>query len=88
MKKFISIVAVAAVALSASFASAQGRSSLRINEVMVANENSIVDDYGQHSAWIELFNPNFAPLEISSIFITNDSTNKTMYPVPLGDVNT
>lgn len=88
MKKLISTVAIAALSLSAMVASAQGRGSLRINEVMVTNENSIVDDYGRHSAWIELFNPNFAPLEISSIYLTNDSANKTMYPVPLGDVNT
>ncbi len=88
MKKLMTIVAVAALTLSASVASAQSRGSLRINEVMVTNENSIVDDYGRHTAWIELFNPNFAPLEISSIYLTNDSANKTMYPVPLGDVNT
>lgn len=67
---------------------AQSRKSLRINEVMVTNENSIVDDYGKKHAWIELFNSNFAPLEISSIYITNDSTKPTLYPVPLGDVNT
>lgn len=88
MKKLISTVAIAALTLGSMVASAQSRSSLRINEVMVTNENSIVDDYGRHSAWIELFNPNFAPLEISSIYLTNDSANKTMYPVPLGDVNT
>ncbi len=66
-------------------ASAQNRRALRINEVMVANENSIVDDYGAHVGWIELFNANFGPLEISSIFLTNDSTDKTKYPVPMGD---
>jgi len=55
---------------------------------MVQNDNSVVDDYGKHTAWVELFNSTFAPLDISSVFITNDSTNKKMYPVPLGDVNT
>ena len=69
-------------------ASAQSRGALRINEVMVSNDSSIVDDYGRRSAWIELFNANFAPLEISSIFITNDSTQPRKYPVPIGDVNT
>ena len=60
-------------------ASAQSRGALRINEVMVSNDSSIVDDYGRRSAWIELFNANFAPLEISSIFITNDSTQPRKY---------
>lgn len=64
---------------------AQDRKALRINEVMVVNENSIVDRYNQHNAWIELFNGNFGPLEISSVYLTNDSTNPMKYPVPIGD---
>lgn len=76
-------------------ASAQSRGGLRINEVMVSNTNSIVDDYGEHGAWIELFNSTFAPLEISSVYLTTErpvegkALDKTkMYAVPLGDVNT
>jgi len=89
MKKITSIAAVALLAISgAAGASAQSRSSLRINEVMVVNDSSIVDDYGRRSAWIELFNANFAPLEISSVFITNEKEQPRKYPVPIGDVNT
>lgn len=77
-----------AVVLSAAGTFAQSRKALRINEVMVQNESSIVDDYGERHAWIELFNSNFAPLEISSIYITDDPSNPKKYPVPLGDVNT
>lgn len=76
------------VLTAASAAFAQGRKALRINEVMVQNESSIVDDYGERHGWVELFNSNFAPLEISSVYITNDSLDKKKYPVPLGDVNT
>ncbi len=69
--------------------SAQGRRGLRINEVMIVNDStSVVDDFGKYSAWVELFNSTFGPLEISSVFLTNDSNNHTLYPVPLGDVNT
>lgn len=68
--------------------SAQGRRGLRINEVMVENDSSVVDDFGRHHAWIELFNSTFGPLEISSVYLTDDKTNNTKYPVPLGDVNT
>lgn len=67
---------------------AQSRGALRINEVMVVNDDNVVDDYGRHTAWIELFNSGFGPLEISKVYITNDKANPTMYPVPLGDVNT
>lgn len=77
-----------AVCICAGVVSAQGRRGLRINEVMVKNESSVIDDYGRHAAWIELFNSTFGPLEISSVYLTNDRNNPTMYPVPLGDVNT
>ena len=60
--------------LAAPGADAASREAIRINEVMVVNDNSMVDEYGQRKAWIELFNANFAPIEISSIYITNDST--------------
>ncbi len=89
MKKIESVVATVLMILAVSVpAYSHDRKKLRINEVMVANENSIVDDYGQRHGWIELFNSNFAPLEISSIFLSNDSTNPKKYPVPIGDVNT
>ncbi|MDE5751494.1 MAG: OadG family protein [Duncaniella sp.] len=69
--------------------SAQGRRGLKINEVMIANDSSsVVDDFGRYSAWVELFNSTFGPLEISSVYLTNDPANPTLYPVPLGDVNT
>lgn len=55
---------------------------------MVQNDSNYVDDYGRHGAWIELFNSTYAPMEISSVFITNDSLQPKKYPVPLGDVNT
>lgn len=93
-----------ALACVCGFASAQNRKALRINEVMVVNDStSIVDDYGQYSPWIELFNANFAPLQISSIYLSNDAdaiqaaigdskkkapANCKLYAVPLGDERT
>lgn len=87
MKQRLMLLAIV-VCVCAGIVSAQGRRGLRINEVMVKNESSVIDDYGRHAAWIELFNSTFGPLEISSVYLTNDRNNPTMYPVPLGDVNT
>ena len=88
MKKRILTLLVVAVAGVIAI-SAQGRRGLKINEVMIANDStSVVDDFGQYSAWVELFNSTFGPLEISSVYLTNDPANPTLYPVPLGDVNT
>lgn len=88
MKKRLLTLAVVMVA-AIGLLSAQGRRGLRINEVMIANDSSsIVDDFGRYNAWIELFNSTFGPLEISSVYLTNDSTVPALYPIPLGDVNT
>lgn len=88
MKKRILTLLVVALAGVIAI-SAQGRRGLRINEVMIVNDStSVVDDFGQYSAWVELFNSTFSPLEISSVFLTNDPDRPTLYPVPLGDVNT
>lgn len=87
MKKKLTLLFVA-MTVCTVIASAQGRNGLRINEVMVSNESSVVDDYGYRNGWVELFNSTFAPLEISSVYITDDPSNPRKYPVPLGDVNT
>lgn len=87
MKRKLFLTAIFVVA-SVAVLSAQGRKSLHLNEVMVQNETSIIDDYGERHGWIELFNSNFAPVEISSVYLTNDKNNPKKYPVPLGDVNT
>lgn len=89
MKKAIVLsLFVVMIALSGAQSYAQGRKGLRINEVMVQNDNNYVDDYGNHEAWIELYNSTYAPMEISSVYLTNDKNNPKLYPVPLGDVNT
>lgn len=87
MKKKLSILLIAVVACAMA-AGAQGRRGLRINEVMVQNDSNYVDDYGLHQAWIELYNSTYAPMEISSVYLSNDPAQPKKYPVPLGDVNT
>lgn len=88
-----------AVAVGAAAVSAQSRRNLRINEVMVQNDSNFVDDYGHHTAWIELFNTTHAPLNIASVFLTNNRATldenlsakerkAMMYAVPLGDILT
>ena len=55
MKQRLMLLAIA-VSVCVGAVSAQGRRGLRINEVMVKNESSVIDDFGRRSAWIELFN--------------------------------
>lgn len=77
----------------------QGAKSLVINEVLTSNTDGYQDDYGQHNAWIEIFNNSFASVDIRSCYLTNDKRVlnpnlsveervSMMYPIPKGDVNT
>lgn len=61
---------------------------LVINEVLVVNENNFVDDYGQRSAWIEIFNNTGSTQNVGGYFLTNDKSNTKKYPIPRGDVLT
>lgn len=90
MKK-IKLIALAAFALTTLSMSGQARKGvLHINEVMTVNDSNYVDDFGGRPAWIELYNSKFAPLEISSVYITTDTTTNPdqWYSIPLHDVNT
>ena len=61
---------------------------LVINEVLVINEENFVDDYGQRSAWIEIYNYTAKTQDIGGYFLTNDKSNPKKYPIPKGDVLT
>lgn len=65
------IITILIVTLFATIAAAQGRMDLRINEVMVENENNVTDEYGKHPAWIEIFNASHGTNAIEKMFITN-----------------
>lgn len=67
---------------------AQRATSMKINEVLIVNDQNYQDDYGLQSAWIELFNTSFATVNIEGCYLTNDKNNPTKYPIPKGDVLT
>lgn len=64
------------------------RPYLTINEVMLLNENSYTDDFGERNAWIEIYNNTTRTHDLSTIFITNDKNDTKKYAVPRGDINT
>ena len=80
---FIALLAMVFMGLRA-----QSATSLRINEVLVVNDQNYQDDYGLHNAWIEIFNTSFASVNLEGCFLTNDKNNPTKYPIPKGDVLT
>jgi sodium pump decarboxylase gamma subunit len=76
----------------------QGRLDMRFNEVMVQNDSSYVDQYGKHTAWIELFNSSYGKNEIAKMYLTNtkvpegkkvtDLDPSQYYQIPRGDDRT
>ncbi|MGM9836729.1 MAG: OadG family protein [Muribaculaceae bacterium] len=74
---------------------AQSHKGLRINEVMVQNDSNLVDEYGNRTAWIELYNSTRRTMNISSIYLTTQKVEdgelpdrNQMYLVPRGDERT
>ena len=59
-----------------------------INEVMVVNEESYMDDFGQRSGWIEIYNNTAKTQDLGGRYLTNDRNNPKKYPIPRGDVLT
>ncbi|HEY9114529.1 MAG TPA: OadG family transporter subunit [Bacteroidales bacterium] len=63
----------------------QSAADLRINEILVINDSNYVDDYGQRSGWIEIFNSAYNTVNIAGMYLTNDPSNPTKYLIPTGD---
>ncbi|MDL2322959.1 OadG family protein [Bacteroidales bacterium OttesenSCG-928-A17] len=67
---------------------AQRTTALRINEVLVINEENYVDEYGKNYPWIEIFNPSAGTVNIAGCYLTNDKKDPRKYSIPKGDVLT
>ncbi len=68
-------------------ANAQGVKDIRINEVLVFNEDNFIDPYGHHVGWIELHNTGHANIDVGGCYLTVHP-NGEMYPIPKGDPRT
>ena len=81
---------LAAILLLSVSAFAQSRKGLVINEVMVQNDSSLMDEYGKYTGWIEMYNSTHVTMDISSVYITTDRNNaeNARYAIPKNDVNT
>ena len=69
-------------------AKAQLTTSVRLNEILVINEDNFMDDYGKRHAWIELYNNSAGTVDLRGCFLTNDKNNPKKYMIPKGDVLT
>ena len=63
---------------------------LILNEVLIENQTNFQDDYGVHSAWIEVFNQSYssANLAVYLLKVSNQPGDTATYFIPKGDVLT
>ena len=47
----------------------KSNSKLLLNEVLVINESNYQDDYGIHSAWIEIFNKSYGSADLAGCYL-------------------
>lgn len=86
IKHFLSGIAVLLlIVASTNVASAQNAGDLKINEILVLNDSNTVDDFGKHTAWIEIFNSAYNTVNIGGCYLTDDLSNPTKYWIPTGD---
>ncbi len=64
---------------------AQSVSDLRFNEVLVLNDSLNIDDFGENSSWIEIFNTGYNTVDIGGCYLTDDLNVPTKYWIPSGD---
>ena len=68
----------------------KSNTKLVLNEVLIENESNFQDDYGVHSAWIEIFNRSFGSADLAGCFlkVSSQPGDTATYFIPKGDVLT
>ena len=58
------------------------RQNVVINEVMPSNGRSLVDQDGEPSDWIELYNPTNQPVDLGGWYLSDDQNKLAKWPIP------
>lgn len=68
----------------------KSNTKLVLNEVLIENESNFQDDYGVHSAWIEIFNRSYGSADLAGCYLKCSSQpgDTVSYFIPKGDVLT
>ena len=84
-KQIYGFILLGGILTFGQFAKAQNASDLRFNEILVHNETNSIDDYGERSSWIEIFNSAYNPVNIAGCYLTDDINNPRKYWIPSGN---
>ncbi len=53
-----------------------------ISEFMASNKTTLADDDGDHSDWVEIYNPDAAPVNLAGWHLTDNAKKKTKWTFP------
>ncbi len=87
MKRFF-YISLLLLLRSLSSLSAQNVIDLRITEIMTVNDSSIVDDYGRHSAWVEVMNISQGTVNYGGCYFSDDPDDLMKCQIPGSDKRT
>jgi CotH kinase protein/Lamin Tail Domain len=59
----------------------------RITEFMAANDSALADEDGEFSDWIEVHNPDSAPISLAGYHLTDNATNLNKWTFPAVTLN-
>ncbi len=62
----------------------QGGGEVIINEFSAANLDTNTDNYGEYEDWIELYNNNSVPFDLSGYHLSDNTNNPTKWAFPAG----
>lgn len=63
-----------------------GNLGVVLNEIMASNTTTQADNFGEFDDWIELFNNNTDPVDLSGYFLTDNPLNLNKWEIPAGSV--
>lgn len=68
----------------------KSNNKLVLNEILIDNQNSFQDDYGLHSAWIEIFNKSYGSADLAACLlrVSSQPGDTVTYFIPKGDILT
>ena len=65
----------------------KSNNKLVLNEVLITNEGNYQDDYGLHSAWIEIFNRSYGSADLAGCYLKfKNGRDSASYFIPKGDI--
>ena len=68
----------------------KSNNKLVLNEILIDNQSNFQDDYGLHSAWIEIFNKSFGSADLAACLlkVSSQPGDTVTYVIPKGDILT